>query len=230
MLVYFALSLAIILMVNFIVFQTLGDGILSLILKLFASIAFIVLGIVGYATAESMTYGTSIVGLLMIAGAGFGLVGDGILALKEIDTSRDFLVILSGTISFAIGHIFYYVALILFAGFSFLPIAIGAALDCIIVVVSLLGLKLNFGKLLAPSIIYAFILATTMVQAVYAAIVIGGSVASILLCVGFVLFLLSDLVLSLIYFAGKKDKKLYITNYTLYYLAQILIMLAIFFL
>lgn len=230
MLVYFALSLAIILMVNFIVFQTLGDGILSLILKLFASIAFILLGIVGYATAESMTYGTSIVGLLMIAGAGFGLVGDGILALKEIDTSRDFLVILCGTISFAIGHIFYYAALILFVGFSFLPIAIGAALDCIIIVVGLLGLKLNFGKLLAPSIIYAFMLATTMVQAVYAAIVMGGSVASVLLCVGFVLFLLSDLVLSLIYFAGKKDKKLYITNYTLYYLAQILIMLAIFFL
>lgn len=230
MLVYFALSLAIIMAVCFIVFQTLGDGILSCILKLFASVTFVVLGISGFATSSSMTYGVSIVGLLMLGGASFGLVGDGILALKDIDESRDFINILCGTISFAVGHIFYYIALIDYAGFSFIPLAVGAALDCIIIIVSMLGMKLNFGKLLVPTIIYAFILATTMVQAIYGAIVLHGSVASILLAIGFVLFLLSDLVLSLIYFVPKKDKKLVITNLTLYYLAQILIMFAIFFL
>ncbi len=230
MLVYFALSLAIIMAVCFIVFQTLGDGILSCILKLFASVTFVVLGISGFATSSSMTYGVSIVGLLMLGGATFGLVGDGILALKDIDESRDFINILCGTISFAIGHIFYYIALIDYAGFSFIPLAVGAALDCIIIIVSMLGMKLNFGKLLIPTIIYAFILSTTMVQAIYGAIVLHGSVASILLAIGFVLFLLSDLVLSLIYFVPKKDKKLVITNLTLYYLAQILIMFAIFFL
>lgn len=230
MLVYFALSLAIIMAVCFIVFQTLGDGILSCILKLFASVTFVVLGISGFATSSSMTYGVSIVGLLMLGGAAFGLVGDGILALKDIDESRDFINILCGTISFAVGHIFYYIALIDYAGFSFIPLAIGAALDCIIIIVSMLGMKLNFGKLLIPTIIYAFILSTTMVQAIYGAIVLHGSVASILLAIGFVLFLLSDLVLSLIYFVPKKDKKLVITNLTLYYLAQILIMFAIFFL
>lgn len=230
MLVYFALSLAIIMAVCFIVFQTLGDGILSCILKLFASVTFVVLGISGFATSLSMTYGVSIVGLLMLGGAAFGLVGDGILALKDIDESRDFINILCGTISFAVGHIFYYIALIDYAGFSFIPLAVGAALDCIIIIVSMLGMKLNFGKLLIPTIIYAFILSTTMVQAIYGAIVLHGSVASILLAIGFVLFLLSDLVLSLIYFVPKKDKKLVITNLTLYYLAQILIMFAIFFL
>lgn len=230
MLVYFALSLAIIMAVCFIVFQTLGDGILSCILKLFASVTFVVLGISGFATSSSMTYGVSIVGLLMLGGAAFGLVGDGILALKDIDESRDCINILCGTISFAIGHIFYYIALIDYAGFSFIPLAVGAALDCIIIIVSMLGMKLNFGKLLIPTIIYAFILSTTMVQAIYGAIVLHGSVASILLAIGFVLFLLSDLVLSLIYFVPKKDKKLVITNLTLYYLAQILIMFAIFFL
>lgn len=230
MLVYFALSLAIIMAVCFIVFQTLGDGILSCILKLFASVTFVVLGISGFATSSSMTYGVSIVGLLMLGGAAFGLVGDGILALKDIDESRDFINILCGTISFAVGHIFYYIALIDYAGFSFIPLAVGAALDCIIIIVSMLGMKLNFGKLLIPTIIYAFILSTTMVQAIYGAIVLHGSVASILLAIGFVLFLLSDLVLSLIYFVPKKDKKLVITNLTLYYLAQILIMFAIFFL
>ena len=230
MLVYFAFSLAIIMAVCFIVFQTLGDGILSCILKLFASVTFVVLGISGFATSSSMTYGVSIVGLLMLGGAAFGLVGDGILALKDIDESRDFINILCGTISFAVGHIFYYIALIDYAGFSFIPLAVGAALDCIIIIVSMLGMKLNFGKLLIPTIIYAFILSTTMVQAIYGAIVLHGSVASILLAIGFVLFLLSDLVLSLIYFVPKKDKKLVITNLTLYYLAQILIMFAIFFL
>lgn len=230
MLVYFALSLAIIMAVCFIVFQTLGDGVLSCILKLFASVTFVVLGISGFATSSSMTYGVSIVGLLMLGGAAFGLVGDGILALKDIDESRDFINILCGTISFAVGHIFYYIALIDYAGFSFIPLAVGTALDCIIIIVSMLGMKLNFGKLLIPTIIYAFILSTTMVQAIYGAIVLHGSAASILLAIGFVLFLLSDLVLSLIYFVPKKDKKLVITNLTLYYLAQILIMFAIFFL
>ncbi len=229
MLVYFALSLAIIMAVNFILFHTLQDGILSLILKLFASISFIVLGIAGYATATSMDYGASAVGLLMLAGAGFGLVGDGVLALKDIDKTRNFLVILSGIIAFSIGHIFYYTALITYAGFSFLPIVIGAVLDMIMLVVSMLGLKLNFGKLLIPTIMYAFMLCTTMVQSIYGAIVMGGSAASIILAVGFTLFLISDLVLSLIYFAGKETKALYITNYSTYYAAQILIMLALFF-
>lgn len=230
MLVYFALSLAIIMAVCFIVFQTLGDSILSCILKLFASITFVLLGVAGFATSETMTIGISSVGLLMLVGSVFGLVGDGILALKDIDETRDFLNILCGTISFAIGHIFYYVALIQYAGFSFIPLATGALLVAIIMIVSMLGMKLNFGKLLIPTIIYAFILSTTMIQAFYGAIVMGGSLASILLLVGFVLFLLSDLVLSIIYFVPKKDKKLVILNLTLYYLAQILIMFAIFFL
>ena len=229
MLVYFALSFAILLAINFIVFFTLGNGVLSCILKLFASIAFVLLGIVGFATAESMTYGTSIVGLLFLAGAGFGLVGDGVLALREIDTEKDFMIILSGEIAFAIGHIFYFVALILIAPFSYWSIIIAAVLTAGIFVVAIKLMKLKFGKLLIPSIVYAFMLCSTMVQSIAGAIMLGGSLFSILLAVGFTLFLLSDLVLSMIYFGGQKNKLTTTANYTLYYLAQILIMFAIFF-
>lgn len=229
MLVYFALSFAILLAINFIVFFTLGNGILSCILKLFASIAFIVLGLVGFATAESMTYGASIVGILFLAGAGFGLVGDGILALLEIEHNKNFLIILSGENAFAIGHIFYFTGLILMAPFTYWSVIAAAVLTAIIFVVAIKGMKLNFGELLIPSIIYAFMLSTTMIQSIAGAIMLGGSVFSIMLAVGFTLFLLSDLVLSMIYFGGQKNKVTTSTNYALYYAAQIIIMFAIFF-
>ncbi len=229
MLVYFALVFAVLLAINFIVFHTLGNSILSCILKLFASVAFISLGVVGYATAESMTYGTSIIGLLFLLGGAFGMVGDGVLALRDIDTEKDFMIILSGIIAFALGHILYFAALILSVGFSYWSVIVGAAITIIVMIVSTKAMKLNFGKLLVPSAIYAFMLSATMVQAIITAVVMGGSLYGILLAVGFVLFLLSDLVLSMIYFAGKKTKFMTTTNYILYYLAQILIMFAIFF-
>ena len=140
MIVYLVLSLAIILAVNFIVFQTLGNGILSCILKLFASIAFVALGIAGVAFGD----GTSNIGLLFILGAGFGLVGDGVLALREMDDgSKDFLIILNGIVSFAVGHIFYYVALVQYAGFTFWAPVIGTILTCVIILVSIFAMKLK---------------------------------------------------------------------------------------
>ena len=229
MLVYFALSFAILLAINFIVFHTLGNGTLSCILKLFASVAFLLLGIVAFATADSLTYGTSLAGLLFLAGAGFGMVGDGVLALRELDEKRLFLITLSGIIAFAVGHIFYFAALIILADFTFWSLAIALVLTAGIFTVSIKVMKLDFGKLLIPCVVYAFMLCATMVQAIANAIVLGGSIMSILLAIGFVLFLASDLVLSLIYFAGKKEKFMTVTNYILYYLAQILIMFAIFF-
>ena len=229
MLVYFALSFAILLAINFIVFHTLGNGTLSCILKLFASVAFILLGVVAFATADGLTYGTSLAGLLFLAGAAFGMVGDGVLALRELDTERHFLITLSGIIAFAIGHIFYFVALLILAEFTFWSLVASLIFTTGLFVVSIKVMKLDFGKLLIPCVIYAFMLAATMVQAIANAIMLGGSIMSILLAVGFVLFLASDLVLSLIYFGGKKDKIMTTTNYVLYYLAQILIMFAIFF-
>ena len=226
MVVYLVLSLAIILAVNFIVFQTLGNGFLSCILKLFASIAFIALGIAGIAFGD----GSTNLGLMFILGAGFGLVGDGVLALREMDDgSRDFLIILNGIVSFAIGHIFYYIALVQYAGFTFWAPVIGTILTCVIMLVSIMVMKLNYRKLLIPVVTYAFMLTTTMVQAIFGAIVSGGSIFGILTAIGFTLFLASDLVLSLIYFVPNKDKKLPVINYSLYYPAQILIMLALFF-
>ena len=51
-----------------------------------------------------------------------------------------------------------------------------------------------------------------------------------ILTIGFVLFLASDLVLSMQYFGGKlMDKKLIVTNHLLYYFAQIIIAMFIYF-
>jgi len=56
------------------------------------------------------------------------------------------------------------------------------------------------------------------------------SLQNILLSVGLISFLASDLVLSLQYFGGKQDSKnLTIVNHILYYIAQILIASFIFF-
>ena len=66
--------------------------------------------------------------------------------------------------------------------------------------------------------------------AVAAGIMTCFSVSVILIVVGAALFLLSDLVLSLIYFEGNESRVLIVVNHVLYYVAQFLIALSLYYL
>ena len=88
-------------------------------------------------------------------------------------------------------------------------------------------MKINFGKFLAHAITYTVILTFMSIYTIALSIY---DTRYILMAVGMVLFLLSDLVLSPMFFAGKQDDKvLCVINHTLYYAAQICIATFLFF-
>lgn len=87
-------------------------------------------------------------------------------------------------------------------------------------------MKLNFGKNIAITFAYTFILYFVTVLAVVLACY---NIAFLSLAIGFVLFTLSDLVLSMQYFGDKADSNAcQIANHTLYYLGQIVIASTVF--
>jgi len=90
-------------------------------------------------------------------------------------------------------------------------------------------MKMSFGDFLIPSIAYAFLLTLFLASAVAAGFLAGFTLSVILLIVGAGLFLLSDLVLSMIYFDGNDARMLIIINHVLYYAAQFLIALSLFY-
>ena len=83
--------------------------------------------------------------------------------------------------------------------------------------------EFNFEKFTGLVNIYSFILFLTTALSVYLSF-IGLTAPVIILAIGFVLFLASDLILSMQYFGGKQDSKpLTFINHLLYYAAQIII-------
>ena len=106
---------------------------------------------------------------------------------------------------------------------------IAAALTALIFTVSLFLMKMQFGKFLIPSIIYAFLLTLFLACTIIAGFLTAFTVPIIMLVVGAGLFLLSDLVLSMIYFDGHESNALVIINHVLYYAAQFLIALSIYY-
>lgn len=191
--------------------------------KLCASIMFVVAGIVALMLKSTInTYMFFIMlGLIM------GLIGDVLLALKEIYKPHEAQYLNGGFLSFAIGHVMYMIGFCLYTAKSanvlvpiFVALAIGAVLATLIVV-NTGKLNVNFGRFTPQCYAYTFVLCITFAMMVALAIFASKMwiVAS-----GLLLFLISDLVLSLIYFAPNKDNNLnWALNLGTYYVAQILI-------
>ena len=192
----------------------------SLTLKTLASLAFIFAGIIAL-----QVIGFSVVGLLILLGMICGLAGDILLDLKVMYPARNTALFLSGTASFAVGHAFYFSATLLYI----LPIStamLAWALPVAVVLAVMATLAILFASkkmgmdfqnvkwaVIAYSIILTFMFFFTVFVAIYSPIfwIFAG---------GMLLFLLSDLVLSMQYFGGRGEKIFIYINHILYYLAQ----------
>lgn len=201
----------------------LNKPLISFVLKALAGVAFLAVGLTAIALNKTLTPAA----LLMIGGGVFGLCGDLILHLREIMPDKETSVTLWGIIAFSLGHITYYIGLVLMAGFNFYPILFGIGATILITAASFL-LKLNFGKLLPATISYTFLLTTMVGQSFFILISRGGDIFGWLCFIGFLAFLISDIILSTIYFRFKGNKTLSLPNHAFYYMAQILIMTALF--
>jgi len=237
MVTYILLAIGAVFLALFLLFRTKDGGIFPAALKTVTSLLFVatavaaVIGnykITGTANVEKLLFfGLVLLGLVC------GLIGDLTLDLKITYRASNLrhsdLYTYFGMAAFGVGHILYIVAVGLFFGFSPWTLLIAAGATAAIFCTSIFLMKMSFGDFLIPSIAYAFLLTLFLASAVAAGFLAGFTLSVILLIVGAGLFLLSDLVLSMIYFDGNDARMLIIINHVLYYAAQFLIALSLFY-
>ncbi|MDD3106654.1 MAG: lysoplasmalogenase family protein [Bacilli bacterium] len=159
--------------------------------------------------------------IFICLGLVLGLIGDLILALRPlVEQSNEDKLILAGTISFFIGHIFY-VSGIIFLSKVYIQAIIFAFITTLIVWFVSKLMKINWRRLFVPSILYTFLIFFLVGETIFSVSDLHNSNFSIILIVGSILFAFSDLILSQTYFNQKNSKGYIISNLSMYYLAQI---------
>lgn len=209
----------------FLVVRVTKGGVPGVLTKTVASLFFIALGVAGMLSADSVDKAA----VLILFGLIMGLVGDIVLDLKVVYPQSNDMYLNAGMISFGIGHILYFFAVLMLISFNLttllVTIAITLPLSALILFAAKL-MKINFGKFIIHSVLYTVMLTFMSVYTIALAI---ADPTFALMASGMVLFLLSDLVLSQMYFGGKQDDKMMcIINHILYYAAQICIAAFIF--
>jgi uncharacterized membrane protein YhhN len=225
--VYFILVIAVILAGVYILTEIKSEPLKAFAVKGLASFGFISLFIVS--VYENNAYQTnSIIVCFFALGMVAGLMGDLYLALRPLrPKSENHQIILYGTICFAIGHLFYYLALLNYGTFSIWGIIISLIITIATFMISKL-MKLNWGASKYPSIVYSFMLFLVAGQSFINAVHVNFISFSLIVFLGALLFGISDLVLAQIYFKDCKRKGFIVLNLSLYYAAQILLAFSLF--
>lgn len=223
---YAALAAGIAAVVVFLVLRVKYGGLKGLYSKAIASFFFLLTAL----SAAAVNPGHEVYAGLIVFGLVLGLSGDIWLDLKWIYEKNMEKFLNAGFIAFMIGHVFYIGAIYKFAGnwsvlTAVLPIIISVVVAIGNVIVSEKLLKLKFGKFRTIVGVYTFFLFMTF--AVSAVAMLNNSFAKqwiLTSAVGGILFILSDAVLSNMYFKeGGNTKPNVVINHTLYYAAQFVI-------
>lgn len=256
MLPYFLFVVGMVMLVLFLIARDKKSSMLAIILKTVTSLFFIATGLASM-VENGVANDLGKVALpcaLVLMGLVLGMVGDITLDFKiyfkglegeyaNAGKDKDSMMYF-GMLAFGIGHILYITSIaIRFPGYelNLLWSALGsAAIVAVMFLVCILVLKMQFGRFLIPSIAYAFLLCWFVVlSAMYMNPAKGSSAAGILLA-GSILFVASDMVLSMTYFSKPSDyerkgvlnpesRLMIIVNHVTYYLAQFLIALSLLF-
>jgi len=250
MFTYIFVALGIGAMIIFCIFRDKNSSVLAISLKTLASFFFIATAVTALGENESEQSVALLPSLLMIMGLVAGLIGDITLDLKiylrklKYPTAQNDSEIMTyvGMGAFGIGHILYITA----SAVRYPDTAINllwSALVAILLIgivmgVSIFVLKMRFGKFLIPSIAYGFLLSWFVVLSIWQLASQGSSASGILLLIGAIMFIISDLILSMTYFSKEEDYKkegmmnpesklMICANHATYYIAQFLIATAI---
>ncbi len=214
-------GIAIILLIFYIIFKCKNYDLKELFLKISISFLFVLLALV--ATYKSNKFDAF--NLLIIIGLLLGLLGDIFLDLKYIDTTRTKGYTYGGFISFGIGHILFIIAMLLMYRTSIPFIILAIILTIILSIATILlekPLKLKYGEYKIISFLYALCLFGSLSFSLFLNISNRFQITSLnMLFIGFILFVISDLVLSGTFFGENKERPIdFILNYITYYGAQ----------
>lgn len=192
------------------------------ILKGLAAACFVTIGVFGYLTKTTDSFG-----MKLMIGLIFGMVGDILLNLRfVVGEEKGQKVFLLGIVSFLVGHILYLAALIPLTTHVGACVGAGAILAAVLLayIFKTMDVKLAF-KIFGVFYLGAVIIMTVM--AIDVAIVMQ-NIRSVEYAIGAVLFTLSDIVLIFNTFSGKTRFSMRITNLTLYYIGQMMIAFCLF--
>lgn len=213
----------------FLVLRVKRGGIAALYAKAVASLCFIATAIA--ATNENRLFLDF--GSFMTFGLVFGLLGDVWLDLKWIYLQDKDSYLYSGFIFFLLGHVCFVTAVFKVGPYTPSSLVVAFAAALVIAFVAILmekPLKMHYGKFKWIVFLYSFMLALTMTMAMTLAVITGFDKMWTVMSVGGLLFLLSDLVLSGMYFGeGKNTSSNIVLNHTLYYAAQFIMAATILF-
>ena len=193
------------------------------ILKGSASLAFVLIGLIGYQTGiNSASFSSKI-----LIGLVFGMIGDILLNLRFVFAKIGQKIFLAGIAAFLTGHILYLVALIPYGAHLLLSVIVGALLAAALLayIFKTMDVKMAF-KVFGIVYLGAVIIMTCI--AIDSALTYR-TVSSTIYAIGAVLFTASDIVLIFNTFSVVAKFSLRITNLLLYYLGQLLIAFSLFF-
>lgn len=228
---YAVLGIGVIVSFIFCYRRRLGFSVENLILKAVSSLCFLLTAVFALINnGQEVMYGS-----LIVMGGALGLVGDISLDLKGIYKQDEHIYLKGGFIFFLVGHIFYVLALVAKFKLAWYWILGAAVLSAIIGVVTVLSanlMKVHYGAYRKIVAFYVAFLAMTTVTSILIAIQSHFEKGYLLMAIGSVLFLLSDLVLSNTFFSRVKNYSRpfdYFINHFLYYAGQYLIAASVLF-
>lgn len=227
MLTYLSLGLGLISLIAFMVKCNKQRSITGVFIKNLASLFFLA------TTATAIYYNQQFwqYGILILIGGIFGMLGDIYLDQKWLYPQHNDNYLNAGFICFGVGHFFYMGAITLHLGFTvkdfLVPLIAGIGV-AVFTLATEKPTKCNFGKFKLTVTIYCLVIGAMAGTALWGAIQTGGSIQYIVFVAAAVLFLLSDIVLSSMYFGNKNTPLFFVINHTTYYLAQFFIAFSVY--
>jgi len=188
--------------------------------KSLASLMFVAIGITAVVRGNMGPAGG-----FLFAGLIFAFIGDFFICLfdnSDLENTRTFTI---GVGSFALAHICYIIFCIANGGWNAWALLLSILLAGLTMATVFL-FKMKVDKVLIPVAVNASVLSFSFASAIVCAANAGGG-RLWLMALGLLAFAVSDFILLFKYFAGKQSWPVTVANLSSYYLAQLLIALAL---